>query len=91
MVLDNTIQIDSDSIKEQNKIKKINEIFAINDKNRQFKMSFNDSRVKSNSAYEPENHRRGTSSFIEKKSNVIKKQAYEKVFGPDKSSLFSKT
>lgn len=37
--------------------------------------------------YSRDNHRRGTQSFIEKRSKLAKKEAYEKVFGTDISSI----
>lgn len=42
------------------------------------------------SHYERDNFRRGTRSYIQKRSKVLKKQAYDDVFGPDPSS-FSRT
>lgn len=62
MYMDSTIHVDPQRNK-QRKIKKITEIFAINDKNRELKQAFGETRTKSHSFYDPINHRRGTSSF----------------------------
>jgi hypothetical protein len=37
--------------------------------------------------YDSRNFLRGTTAFAEKYTRVLKKEAYEKVFGPDASSL----
>jgi hypothetical protein len=60
--MDSTIQVDPQRNK-QDKIRKIGEIFSINDKNRELKQKLGDTTAKSHSLYDPLNHRRGTSSF----------------------------
>lgn len=62
MYMDATIQVDPQRNK-QDKIRKIGQIFAINDKNRELKQKFGEKTAKPHSLYDPLNHRRGTSSF----------------------------
>ena len=62
MYMDATIHVDPQQNK-QGRIRKISQIFAINDKTRELKQAFGETRAKSHSFYDPMNHRRGTSSF----------------------------
>jgi hypothetical protein len=67
---------------------KVNASFHINDKNKELKEKYGG---KMNlSFYQENNHRKGTQSHIGKRSKTIKREAYDKVFGPDISS-FSRT
>jgi hypothetical protein len=56
-------------------IDKLNSNFHINDKTREVKQHFGGSRGISK-LYDTDNFRRGTKSHIEKRSKVLKKEAY---------------
>ena len=60
--------------------------FHINDKNKELKEKYGGEKD-SFLQYDHDNFRRGTQSHIEKRSKILKKQAYDKVFGPDVSSM----
>ena len=60
--------------------------FRVNDKNKELKEKYGGMR-ESFLQYEGDNFRRGTQSHIEKRSKLLKKEAYDKVFGPDISSM----
>lgn len=65
---------------------KLESNFHINDKNRELKEKYGGLKD-SFLHYESDNYRRGTQSHIKKRSKIIKKEAYDKVFGPDISSM----
>lgn len=72
--------------KSGNSIDKLNSNFHLNDKTLEIKQQYGGNREMSQ-YYHTENFRRGTKSHIEKRSKVLKKEAYDKVFGPDISSM----
>ena len=70
-----------------NNFDKLEANFHVNDKNKELKEKYGGSGKDSFLQYEHDNHRRGTQSHIEKRSKILKKEAYDKVFGPDVSSM----